>query len=390
MRIFIIAGEVSADEHGAYLARVLKKERPECELYGIGGERMEEAGVRVTGNLISLNNFQFRYFPRLFSRSALKGLIADYETFLRENRCDAVVMIGLAEDAHYFTLRVARTATSLGIPVVYYFSPHVWIWSGRKTRKISEYFDLVLTFFPREERAYRDAGAETGYIGHPMLDEIGEGGDVIEARSRSGARRAGLPGRVVYFPGSRPGEIKQHMPIVNALIAGMEAEGEYEHTVSALPGLRDAIDGYLAGLGPDRVRVVEGNVYDLIKGADFIFASSGTISLEIAILGTPFAIFYRLPRLTYIVGRCFIRFDYFGLPNLIMGKPVVPEFLQSKINVGELVRLAVRSMEDPEYRESCRSNFDALKKELGRPGAVRRAALRIIGLAEAHAGEENG
>ena len=90
------------------------------------------------------------------------------------------------------------------------------------------------------------------------------------------------------------------------------------------------------------------------------------------------------------MGRCFIRFDYFGLPNLIMGRPVVPEFLQSRINIGELVRLAVRAMEDPEYRESCRSNFDALKKELGRPGAVRRAALRIIGLAEAHAGKGNG
>jgi lipid-A-disaccharide synthase len=377
MKIFLVTGEMSGDKHGAHLARALQSLQPDIELYGIGGEKMKEIGVKVLSDITRLNAFQYRFLPRMLYRRQLNKNVHMFYRFLKKERCDGVVLIGLADDTQYVSMQIAKLTKSLAIPLIYYFAPHVWIWSMKKARGVAELFDKVLTLFPLEDKFYRAAGARTNFIGHPIIDEIesefqADRGFCPKVEGDKDGKKL-----VVFFPGSRIGEIKYHLPIIKNIINTLSLKGHFRYAVSAANGqFRERIERYFQH--SRGIRVVTGHIYRLIDSADFIFTSAGTITLEIALMEKPCIIFYRMPRITYLIGRCFIRFKYFGLPNVVMDKKIFPEFKQGEINPERMAGAAIEYLNDNNKREAVASDLRELKKMLGTSGAVSRAARVIL------------
>ncbi|UCB47048.1 MAG: lipid-A-disaccharide synthase [Spirochaetota bacterium] len=377
MKAFLVTGEVSGDKHGAHLAEALKAIQPDIALYGIGGRMMQEADVNVLTDISHLNAFQYRYLPRIFFRRKLNNTIREYCDFLNKEKPDIVIVIGIADNTTYIAKKIAEHTKAFGIPIFYYFSPHVWLWSNRKTRRVAGRFDRILTIFPQEENAYKSAGANTIYIGHPIIDEIaseGEKGDRDSLKTEFGIGDEKL---VVFFPGSRIGELRYHLPIIKNIIHELSLCGTFTYIVSAADDeFEKRIKQYFTTTTD--IRIVTGRVYGLISLADVIITSSGTITLEIALLEKPNIIIYRVPWITYIIGRSSIGFKHIGMPNIIMDRVIVPEFLQGAINPGKIARIAFDFLNEKDKVDSIRKGLKELKEHLGGNGATRRAASAII------------
>jgi lipid-A-disaccharide synthase len=383
MKVFLVTGEVSGDKHAAHLAAALKRLDPEIELYGIGGSLMEEAGVKLLSDISGLNAFQYRYLPRLLYRGRLNSVIREYCGFVRRENPDIVVVIGLADDTTYVAMKIAQQTREMGIPVYYYFAPHVWMWSERKTKRVADHFDCILTIFPQEEREYKKIGARTLYIGHPIIDEIAE----VQKKSRVRALRSELgienEKTVVFFPGSRAGELRYHLPIMAKIIQEIQSRskisesGTVQFVVSALnEEYKRRIHEFFGH--QSNVRVVTGRVYDLIECADAVVTSSGTITLEIALHEKPHVIIYRVPWGTYLIGRALLGFRYIGMPNVIMERIIVPEFLQGAIKPRQIAHIILEILAGGESAESMKERLRELAELLGGRGAVGRAAEAIV------------
>jgi lipid-A-disaccharide synthase len=389
MKVFLVTGEVSGDKHAAHLAAALKRIDHGIGLYGMGGPMMKEAGVDLLSDISGLNAFQYRYLPRLLYRGRLDSTINDYCRFLRRENPDIVVVVGLADDTTYVAMRIAQCTRAMGIPVFYYFAPHVWMWSRRKTKKVAERFDCILTIFPQEEREYKKVGARTLYVGHPIVDEIEKGrrdGGDRSLLSDLGLREEKV---MTFFPGSRTGELRYHLPIIGRIIeemvrilekeevAGPERQPEYAYIISALnEEYKRRIERYFRHR--TEIRVVTGRVYSLIECSDAVVTSSGTITLEIALHEKPHVIIYRVPWITYVIGRSLLGFRYIGMPNVIMDETVVPEFLQGKINPRRIAHIVLDLIKGGISAESMRKRLRDLGKLLGGGGAVDRAATAIV------------
>ena len=378
MKVIIVTGEVSGDKHGAHLAEALSRIVPGIAIYGIGGMMMKSAGVSVLFDISSLNAFQYRYLPRLLLRGKLNSIVRTYAEFLEREKPDLAVLVGLADDTTYVAMKMARVTREAGVPVFYYFAPHVWMWSDRKTRRVAHCFDRILTVFPQEDDAYRKAGAETVFVGHPIIDEI---------RSEVGARskpplKSNNEKAVVFFPGSRKGELRYHLPVMRQIIREIEnscgARGTGTvYLISALNDrFRERIESCLGG--QRGVRVVQGRVYDLMACADAVVSSSGTITLEIALHEKPGVIIYRVPWVTYLIGRMLIGFRYIGMPNVIMERRIVPEFLQGAIDSKRIGEIVNGILSDSETARDMRRDYKRLKELLGGSGALDRAAGAIV------------
>jgi lipid-A-disaccharide synthase len=377
MKAFFVTGEISGDKHGAYLANAMNALQPGVTLFGIGGSMMKEAGVNIIADISRLNAFQYRYLPRLFYRRKLNLIIDDYCNFIKKENPDIVVVIGLADNTTYIAMKVAERTREMGIPIFYYFSPHVWMWSSRKTRRVAERFDCILTMFPQEEEGYKTAGANTLYIGHPIIDEL-----ACERKKSAGVSLKTEMGMedeklVVFFPGSRSGELRYHVPIMAKIIQELSQQGSFIYIVSAANSeFEQSITQYFRSRRD--VRIVTGRIYELISCADVIVTSSGTITLEIALHGKPNIIIYRVPWITYLIGRSLMRFKFIGLPNVIMDRIIVPEFLQGAINPEKIARIVLSFLTNKDSADKIGMNLKELRERLGGDGAMKRAAKAII------------
>jgi lipid-A-disaccharide synthase len=389
MNIFLVTGEISGDKHGAHLANAIRLVAPDAELYGVGGEMMRGAGVHVLSDISRYNAFQYRILPKIFTRGRMNAIVGIFREELRRRRYDAAVIIGLADDTQYVSMRMAGVAKDAGVPVVYYFAPHVWIWSGKKTRFVSGLFDRILTLFPEEHEAYAAAGARTEYIGHPIIDEIRAHYDRGREETLGRELRKGGEKLLAFFPGSRFGEIRYHLPVIEKTIDLLSARGDCAFAVSAV---NEEFAGYIRrrfGAG-GKAAVVIGSAYELVGAADAVVACSGTVTLEIAILEKPSIIIYRLPWITYLVGRCLLSFEHFGLPNIIAGREIVPELLQGRARPEEIARIAAELLSNGTRAQAQRSELRALKEHLGGAGALERAARSVLAAAGAAVSRRNG
>ncbi|MBN2322751.1 MAG: hypothetical protein JXQ30_03375 [Spirochaetes bacterium] len=378
MKVILVTGEVSGDRHGAFLAEALARIEPGISIYGIGGPMMKSAGVSVFADISSLNAFQYRYLPRLLFKKKLKRIVGEYSDFLLRERPDIAVLIGLADDTTYVAMRMAQVTRDAGVPVFYYFAPHVWMWSDRKTKRVAQRFDRILTVFPQEEAAYKEAGSKTVFVGHPIIDEIqaGDGGVKGPPLKQKGEKA------VVFFPGSREGELRYHLPVMRRIIREIDTayrppDVKIVFLVSALNDrFKERIEDRLWGLRG--VRVVQGRAYDLMECADAVVTSSGTITLEIALHEKPGIIIYRVPWITYLIGRTLLGFRYIGMPNVIMEKRIVPEFLQGEIDSKMIGRIVKGILENTEQAREMKRDLKLLKERLGGSGALNRAARAIV------------
>lgn len=360
--IFIAAGEESGDLHGAALARALLERFPGARLIGLGGARMEAAGVELLAGLQELAVMGFveviRHLP--FFIDLKKRVFAALE---REG-----VELVIPIDYPGFNLRLARHARGRGIPVLYYIAPQVWAWHKSRVRDLARDADEVAVVLPFEEAFLRAAGVNAHFVGHPLLDR-----PAPELSREAWARANGLdPARPILglFPGSRAQEVRRHLELFSAAAELVVARDARVQPAIAMPrGIDRAV------YGGARWPLVESTGGMLLQYATAALVKSGTTTLEAGIAATPMVVVYRMAPLSYALARRVVKVPHIALANLIAERRVAPEFVQDAATPQALADALLPLLDEasPERGEMV-MRLSAIRGKLGGPGASARVA----------------
>jgi lipid-A-disaccharide synthase len=368
----LIAGEASGDLHGASLCRALRECAPTARLIGMGGTRMAAAGMEVLEDVTT---------DAVIGASA-RGIVPLYRAYKRlqariagPERPDALVLIDFPE----FNMRLAKTARRHGVPVVYFIPPQVWAWRAWRLRAMRRVLSLVLAVFPFEPPFYRRAGVPVEYVGHPLVDALAGAPSRLEARARLGIPPETLV--VGLLPGSRRGEIDEVLPVMRDAAARLAMRRSDVRFVLAVA---PTVDGELIArhlYGGTPVTVVRDATHDVMRASDLVLATSGTVTLEAAMLGAPMVVCYRVSRLSAMMIRSLIRVPWMCLVNIALGREAVPELFQEDATGARVAAEAARLLDDERAREAQRAAFRELIAGLGDPGVGARAARLVLSAA---------
>ena len=355
--------------YAAQLAAALQA-RTDCEIFGMGGERMRAAGVEVITNYSEVSVVGITeilgHLPQLVR--AMRGLV----DAARKRRPTLAVLT----DFPGFHLRLARKLKPLGIRNVYYICPQFWAWRPWRVRIVRRRFALALCIFPFEEKFFGDAGVPVKFIGHPLVGNVAP----TQNREEFFAARGLDPSQklVTILPGSRNSELARHLPILREACAKIHSEMPVQFVVAAAPGRGASLQsGWPTNL---HVRIVEGQTYDALAHADASIVSSGTATVEAALLDAPMTVVYRVSSLTALLARPLVRTEYFSMVNLIAGREVVPELIQKDFTPEKVAAQTLRLLCDPAAAAAMRIELAEVRHRLGPPGAVERAADAITAL----------
>jgi lipid-A-disaccharide synthase len=371
-KIMIIAGEASGDLHGARLVQAMHQQKPGLVFCGMGSREMAAAGVEIlfdAGKIAVVGLVEvLTHFPDILS--ALRIL----KRRMREERPDLLILIDFPD----FNLMLAKKAKKLGIPVFYYISPQVWAWRTGRVKTIGQVIDGMGVILPFEESFYRSRGVTAHYVGHPLLDSV-----KVTTDRESFCRRHEISSDhklIGLLPGSRRKEISALLP--DLLAAAKRLVGKYDHEFVFLLPVASTISEeelWKNGLGNYaevmNVKLIHEDRYDMMAACDAVVAASGTVTLELAILGVPMVVVYRLSPQTYYLGRLLARhMQFFSLVNLIAERSVVTELLQEEVSPGRIEAELARLLFDDNSREEMRLGLAEVLAKLGQPGASQQAA----------------
>jgi len=378
MNIFLVAGEASADIHAAKLVKELKEMRPDLSFFGIGGERVQREGMEIIYPSSSLNVMGIAEWADRFGE-----LISIYRNTLKTVRRrgpDMAILLDLPD----FNLKLAKKLKALGIPVVYYISPQVWAWRRYRVKKIRRCVDKMMVVFPFEEAFYQEHGVKVSFVGHPL-------GEIIPTRSkhRSHVEIVRSP-KIAILPGSRVSEIRYHATLVREYVSSMrELFPGATFEVPVAPTLSvDQVKGTIGDL--DAIQYTDRESFESLAQADLAVVASGTATLEAALVGTPFTLFYKVSRSSAWIFRHLIRYrGPIGMPNLLLPSPLVMELFQEAATSENLAKESTRQILDSEYRESLEKGLRDVRVGLKSSGASRRAANCVLEVAAMKVGGQN-
>jgi len=359
MKLAVVAGEASGDLHASEVIRELKRIDPSLEAFGIGGDLLARQGMRILHHardmgIVGLFNVlkHLGMFNRVF-RELVERITAE--------RPDAVLLVDFPD----FNLRVARKAKALGIPVIYYISPQIWAWRRGRVRQIEKYVDRMIVIFPFEEDFYRQHRVPVTYVGHPLVEQLRN----VTRTAPSGSRV-----RIALLPGSRRSEVSDLLP---PMLEAVRLIDDAEAFVVLAPTIdRKQLEAIMKKTGVE-LPIVPDDRGQTVASANVALSSSGTATLEAAVLGTPVVVMYKLTPATYLLAKRLVKLPHFSLVNIVAGKRVVPELLQHHVT-GERIADEVRRLLEPENYARVREELAGVKAKLGTPGASRRAAEAIM------------
>ena len=369
-QILLSAGEPSGDMYAARLASALRA-RTDVHLFGMGGPQMREAGVELVADLADVAVLGItevvRRLPAL--RRTMRLLVAE-----AARRKPALAIL---TDFPGFHLRLARRLRGQDVRNVYFICPQFWAWRPWRARLVKRRFVRALCIFPFEEKFYRDAGVAVEFIGHPLVDRVRPNGSRAEFAARYDLNPA--EPIIALLPGSRPGELRQHLPEFLEACHLLRKNRPCQFIVALAPGLREReIAAYAR---PDvAVHLVENATYDALASADVAIVSSGTATVEAALLGTPMVVVYRVSSVTAGLAKLLVRTPFFAMPNLIAGRRIVPELIQDDFTPEKMAGEVSRLLDSGEAREQMKRGLGEVRTRLGPAGAIERAADCIVKL----------
>jgi lipid-A-disaccharide synthase len=369
--LLVIAGEDSGDLHGAELLRELKIRRPELRIIGVGGPRMTPLLDRKLADVKDLAVVGFieviRHLPRL-NRIYKEILAAAHE----EGIAGALLI-----DYPGFNLRLARTLRRQ-LPTVklfQYVCPQVWAWKKGRIPELGTVLDALYCLFDFEPELFRGYPVDARFMGHPLVEVVRPECDRATFFNETGLDPA--KPLVALLPGSRTGEIERLLPPMAELARRWRRERpEVQWVLPVAPTLEPAF--IRAHLGEAPVTLVQDRTYAARAYANAALVASGTATLETALLGTPFAIVYKLNALTYQLARLLVKVPHFGLANVVARREVAPELLQDEVNA-ERLGLELARLLEPETARRLRAELGEVRGHLGEPGAAGRVAEDLLG-----------
>jgi lipid-A-disaccharide synthase len=363
--LLVSCGEPSGDLYAGELVRHLRPRRPDLEVFGLGGDHLQREGAHLIAHVRDVavvGLFEvLRHLRRL--RALFRALLEETD---RARPALAVLV-----DYPDFNLRLARKLKERKVPVAYYVSPQVWAWRRGRLRAIRETVRHMIVIFPFEEQLYRTAGVPVTFVGHPLVDLVRPAPDAAAFR-RSVGLDLSRP-LIAVLPGSRPQEVRHNIsPLAGALRLLEGRRPEVQFALGVAPGLNPAIP--TRGLEGLPVVPVVGQTHSLMDTATLGLVASGTATVEAALLELPMVVFYRLSRVTYALGRPFVRVPHYAMVNLIAGREVAKELIQKDFSAEAVAREALALLDNPSVRGRQKAELRSVREALGASGASERAA----------------
>ena len=369
MKYYIIAGEASGDLHAANLIAEIKKKDPKAAFRGWGGDLMRKQGVDLVKHYRSTAFMGFVEVAVNLRR--VLGNIKACKKDLLQYQPDVLVLV----DYPGFNLRIAHFAQQHHIKTCYYISPQVWAWKRRRIRQIKADVDRMLVILPFEEPFYQEHGVNATFVGHPLLDELAK----LDVSPRINfVHRNNLSEKreiIALLPGSRKQEVERMLGTMLKVIPHFP---QYQFVIAGVSSLDEQL--YQGMIGNHDVRLVMNQTYELLQNASAALVTSGTATLETALLAVPEVVCYKANRLSYRIAKRLIKVKYISLVNLIMDREVVKELIQDDFNEEELVKQLGRLLNDAKQQRRLLEDLDALRERLGNQGASEKAAAEIIGM----------
>ena len=369
MKYYIIAGEASGDLHAANLIAEIKKKDPQAEFRGWGGDLMRKQGVNLVKHYRSMAFMGFVEVA-VNLRSVL-GNIKTCKKDLLQYHPDVLILV----DYPGFNLRIAHFAQKHHIKTCYYISPQVWAWKRRRVRRIKSDVDRMLVILPFEEPFYQEHGVNATFVGHPLLDELAK----LDATPRiSFVRRNNLSEKreiIALLPGSRKQEVERMLGTMLKVIPHFP---QYQFVIAGVSSLDEQL--YQSMIGDHDVKLVMNQTYGLLQNASAALVTSGTATLETALLSVPEVVCYKANRLSYRIAKRLIKVKYISLVNLIMDREVVKELIQGDFNEEKLVKQLQLLLTDAKQQRRLLEDLDTLRERLGGRGASEKAAAEIVGM----------
>ncbi|MBR3492086.1 MAG: lipid-A-disaccharide synthase [Bacteroidales bacterium] len=367
MKFYIIAGEASGDLHASNLVAEIKKKDKKAEFRGFGGDLMKAQGVELVKHYRTMAYMGF--VEVAVNLRKILGNIAQCKKDILEYQPDVVVLV----DYPGFNLRIADFAHKKGFKVYYYISPQVWAWKRRRVQKIKKSVDKMLVILPFEEEFYKRYGVDVTFVGNPLLDElakVGTGNRSIFLRRNSLGERREI---IAMLPGSRRQEVKRTLPV---MLKAASHFPDYQFVIAGVSSLDKSL--YKDIMGNSDVFFVENQTYDLLLNSSAALVTSGTATLETALLSVPEVVCYKATNFSYRLAKWMIKVKFISLVNLIMDREVVKELIQGDLNEDNLVKELDQLLHNGKRQRQLLEDYEELKDKLGNVGASEKAAEVIV------------
>lgn len=368
-KVFILAGESSGELYGSLLARALRARWGDVRIFGVGGQRMREEGVELVAEVSGA----FGLVELLSSLKKIKETFSTVVSAIRRERPDVIVLIDFPD----FNIGVAREISDSGIPILYYVSPQVWAWRGKRVHTIARISDCVAVILPFEPELYEGTGARCEFVGHPILEEFAS----LPADKQSVKRDLGLSGEspvLALLPGSRDSELSRLLPVMRGVADQFRARRpEFQLVMPVAPNVkREKHSGPLGELADRGVRLIDGDAVRVLAASDIGVVASGTAALQAAFVGIPLVVIYRLFPLTYFLGKMIVRVKYINLVNIMCDEMVITELLQKEARPGRIVEELQRILSDDAHRQRMLERFREVRSRFeGRHASERVSAI---------------
>ncbi|MDP8238101.1 MAG: lipid-A-disaccharide synthase [Candidatus Hatepunaea meridiana] len=378
--ILIISGEVSGDLHAAPVVFELKKLKSELAFWGTGGHQMSETGVELLAHIDDLAVMGFSDIPKMLPRlSRLRKTILKQ---VASRKTQLVILV----DYPGFNLNLAKVLKGIDNPpkILYYIAPQVWAWRSGRIRKMSRVVDRLAVVFPFEVELFRAEGIKVDFVGHPLLDELGDyltptvnhGGmttNPISAVSPPRLTAVSDKPLLALLPGSRVQEIKRHLPImVNAALRLRETIPNLKAAIGCAPNLDKRL--YEDIIGDSSWIELHNDSRDLLLEADAAAVCSGTATLETALMGTPQVVVYHTSTLNYLIAKTFVHLKNIALVNVVAGKRIVPELIQYDLTPQNLTRELKELLSDKQKQVEMINAYKDVTIRLGTGNAAKNVA----------------
>ncbi|MCD4653381.1 lipid-A-disaccharide synthase [bacterium] len=377
INFLIVAGEASGDLLGGSLVRELKKLIPDAQYWGVGGDSMKSAGVEI---VYPLNDLGVTGFTEVFLKfghilRVFRGIQAE----ARKQKPDIAILIDYPD----FNLRLARRLKNAGVLIAYYVSPQMWAWRSGRVKIVQKYVDKMMVLFPFEEIWYRERGASAEFVGHPLLDRIRRIPERNICRNMLGIDSDEY--LISMLPGSRFNEVKRILPVMleahDKLITKSGRKTRDGRRIRFLMPLSETMPESSLPINVNTrdmpVETVSGKTLEIVKASDFVWVTSGTASLETALMHTPQVVVYKITPASYYLAKALAQVDYISIANLVLDLPVALELIQDSFNADNLISETYRFMDNEVVVNQNRKLLEQLDNKFGSPGASRRAAAVI-------------
>ena len=370
-KLLIIAGEASGDLHASHLVMALKSIEPHIEIFGVGGKCMKDSGVEIVHDIVELAVVGFVEVLRHLGtfKKVLKKLL----TLLETKRPDAVILV----DYPGFNLRFARYAKEKNIPVIYYISPQVWAWAEGRIKEIKKYVDKMIVIFGFEEKLYAQAGVKASFVGHPFLDIVRPGWKKEETIKHLHMNHHST--KIAVLPGSRAKEIERHLPVMLKACELIKAKlPDTEFVLSRRKELDKSLYNKIISSSRIKPHALENRPYEILEVSDLVIVSSGSATLETAIMEKPMVVIYKTSLITWLLARNMIKIPDIGLVNVVAGKRIVPELIQFEANAANIARESLEILNNKKKQLDIRKDLRKVRERLGEKGAAQRAAHIVL------------